>query len=63
MAVDRNTNVTLHKKGASNSCIVKKLHIRRETFWKVLKSLKKLVKHATDQTRAENERSERSFFW
>ena len=31
MAVDRNTVVTVHKKGESNSCIAKKLHIRRET--------------------------------
>ena len=34
MAVDRNTIVTLHKKGESNSSIAKKLHIRCETFWK-----------------------------
>ena len=63
MAVDRNTVVTLHKKGESNSCIAKKQHIRRETVWKVVKNSRKLVKHATDQARAENERSERSVWW
>ena len=34
MTTDRNTIVTLHKKGDSNSSIVKKLHIRRETVWR-----------------------------
>ena len=29
----------VRKKGESNSCIVKKLHIRRETVWKVVKKL------------------------
>ena len=38
MAVDRNTIVTLHKKGES-----KKLHIRRETVWKVVKKVKETV--------------------
>ena len=50
MAVDRNT---LYKKFESNSCIVKKLHIRCVTVWKVVKSSRKLVKHATDQAMAE----------
>ena len=40
MAVDRNTIITLHKKGESNSCIAKKLQIRRETVWKVVKKFK-----------------------
>ena len=40
MAVDRNTIVTLHKKGESNSCIAKKLHIHHETVWKVVKKFK-----------------------
>ena len=40
MAVDGNTIVTFHKKGESNSCIAKKLHIRRETVWKVVKKFK-----------------------
>ena len=62
MAVDRNTIVTLHKKGASNSCIMKKLHICSETVWKVVKSSRKLVKHATDQARAENKQSEQSIW-
>ena len=34
MAVDRNTIVTAKK------CIAKKLHIRRETLWKVVKKFK-----------------------
>ena len=40
MAVDKNIILTLHKKGDSNSCIPKKLHIRRETVWKVVKKFK-----------------------
>ena len=59
MAVNRNTIVTLHKKGESNSCITKKLHIRSETVWKVVEKFKETLKHATDQARAENEQSER----
>ena len=61
MAVDRNTIVTLHKKGESNSCVAKKLNIRSETVWNVdKKNSRNLVKHATDQARVENEQSERS---
>ena len=40
MAVNRNRIVTLDKKGESNSCMSKKLHIRRETVWKVVKKFK-----------------------
>ena len=40
MAVDRNTIVTIYKKGESNSCIAKKLHICHETVWKVVKKFK-----------------------
>ena len=40
MVVERNTIITLHKKGESISCIVKKLHIRLETVWKVVKKFK-----------------------
>ena len=40
MAVDRNTIVTLLKKGEINSCIAKKQHTRRETVWKVVKKFK-----------------------
>jgi transposase len=40
MAVDRNAIVTLHEKGESNSVIAKKLQIRRETVWKVVKKFK-----------------------
>ena len=39
MAVE-NTIITFHKKSESDSCIAKKLHIRRETVWKVVKKLK-----------------------
>ena len=39
--VDRITIVTIHKKGESNSCIAKKLHICHETVWKVVKKFKK----------------------
>jgi transposase len=40
MAVDRNAIVTLHEKGESNSVIAKKLQIRRETVWNVVKNFK-----------------------
>ena len=63
MAVDRNTIITLNKKSESNSCIAKKLHIPLETVWRWLKSSRKLVQHATDQAKAENEQSERSVWW
>ena len=35
--MDRETTVSLHKKGKSNSIIAKELRIRRETVWKVVK--------------------------
>ena len=38
MAIDRETIVSLHKKGESNSIIAKELQIRRETVWKVVKN-------------------------
>lgn len=44
MAIDRNTIVTLHKKGDSNTSIAKKLHIRRKTVWKVVKKFKETGK-------------------
>lgn len=44
MAINRDTIVTLHKKGESNSLIAKKLHIRRETVWKVVKKFKETGK-------------------
>ena len=52
MAVDGNTIVTLNKKSESNFYIAKKLHIHRETVWKVVKKFK-VMKRATDQARAE----------
>ena len=43
MAIDRETNVSLHKKGESNSVIAKELQIRRETVWKVVKMFRETV--------------------
>ena len=40
MAVDTNTIVTLHKKGENNSCIAKKLHVRRKIVWNLVKMFK-----------------------
>ena len=40
MAIDRETIVSLHKKGESNSTIPIKLQIRRETVWKVVKKFR-----------------------
>ena len=40
MAIDRETIVSLHKKGESNSTIAKELQIRRETVWKVVKKFR-----------------------
>ena len=40
MATDRETIVSLHKKGESNSIIAKELQIRRETVWKVVKKFR-----------------------
>ena len=40
MAMDRETIVSLHKKGESNSTIAKELPIRRETVWKVVKKFR-----------------------
>ena len=34
MAIDRETIVSHHKKGESNSTTAKELQIRRETVWK-----------------------------
>ena len=40
MAIDRETIVSLHKKGESNSTIAKDFQIRRETIWKVAKNFR-----------------------
>ena len=40
MTIDRETIVSLHKKGESNSTIAKELQIRRETVWKVFKKFR-----------------------
>ena len=40
MVIDRETIVSLHKKGESNSTIAKELQIRRETVWTVVKKFR-----------------------
>ena len=40
MAIERETIVSLHKNGESNSTIAKELQIRRETVWKVVKKFR-----------------------
>ena len=45
MAINRETIVSLHKKGESNSTIAKELQIQRETVWQVVKKFRE-----TDQT-------------
>ena len=40
MAIDRETIVSLHKKGESNSTIAKEFQIRRETVWKGAKKFR-----------------------
>ena len=58
MTIDRNTIVTLHKKGHSNPYIARKLHIRRLTVCKVVKSSIRQGKYAIDQVSVENKQSE-----
>ena len=40
MAIERETIISLHKTGESNSTIAKELQIRRETVWKVVKKFR-----------------------
>ena len=40
MTIDRETVVSLHKKGESISTIAKELQIRREMAWKVVKKVR-----------------------
>ena len=40
MIIDRETIVSLHKKGEGISTIAKELQIRRETVWKVVKKFR-----------------------
>ena len=44
MATDRETIVSLHKKGESNSTFAKELQIRRETVLKVVKKFRETGK-------------------
>ena len=60
MPVDRETVVSLHKKGESNSTIAKEIQIRRETVWKVVKKFRRQAKHPIDRARAEKEQFEPS---
>ena len=57
MAIGRETMVSSHKKGESNSTIAKELQIRRETVWIVVKKFRE-----TGQTsnRPEPEQKENS---
>ena len=63
MAVYRNIIVTLHKKGESNSCIAKRLHIRRETVWKVVKKFKETGEACNRLGQGRNEQSELSVWY
>ena len=63
MAVDRNRIVTLHKKVRVILAARKSSIFAVKLFGRRFKSSRKLVKHAIDQARAENEQSERSVWW
>ena len=58
MAIDRNTIVTLHKKGHSNSSIARSYIFAVKRFARWYKSLIILGKYAIDQVRVENKQSE-----
>ena len=60
MAIDRETIVNLHKKGESYSTIAKKLQIRRQTVWKVVKKFREICQTPIDRARAEKEQFEPS---
>ena len=45
VAIDRETIVSLHKKGESNLTIAKELQIRRETVWKWSRSSGRQARH------------------
>ena len=61
MAIDRETIISLHKKGESNSTIAKELQIRRETFWKVVKQFRETgqTSNQTGQGRKRTVRTKR----
>ena len=63
MAVDRNTIVTLHNKGESNSCVPKKLHIRGETVWKVVKKFKEIGETSNRPGQGRKQTVRRSVWW
>ena len=60
MAIDRETIVSLHKKGESNSTITKELQIRREMVWKVVKKCREAGQIFNRPARAEREQFEPS---
>ena len=61
MAVDRETIVSLHRKGESNSTIAKELQIRRKTVWKVVKKFRETgqTSNRPDQGRKRTVRTKR----
>ena len=61
MAIDRETIVSLHKKGKSNSTIAMKLQIRRETVWKLVKKFRETgqTSNRPDQDRKRSVRTKR----
>ena len=60
MAIDRETIVSLQKKGDSNSTIAKELQTRRETVWKRSRTSGRQARHPIDRARAEREQFEPS---
>ena len=60
MAIDRETIVSLHKKGESNSTIAKKLQFGVKWFGKWSRSSGRQARHPIDRTRAEREQFEPS---
>ena len=60
MAIARETIVSLHKKGESNSTIAKELQIRRETVWKLVKKFRETGQTSNRRARAQKEQFEPS---
>ena len=58
MTIDRNTIVTLHKKGPSNSSIARSYIFAVTLFARWYKSFIRQGKYAIDQVRVENKQSE-----
>ena len=60
MAIDRQTIVSLHKKGESNSTIQKSFKFGVKRFGKWSRSSGRQVRHPIDRARAEREQFEPS---